>query len=64
MAEQVFATVNIADSQHAQVLSETAARDSSAMKQVRLYICLEMRGANTGLFRSHISQLYFSLRRL
>ncbi|KAF7980137.1 hypothetical protein HWV62_39575 [Athelia sp. TMB] len=30
----VFATVNIADSQHAQVLSETAARDSSAMKQI------------------------------
>ncbi|KZP18380.1 hypothetical protein FIBSPDRAFT_829434 [Athelia psychrophila] len=30
----VFATVNIADSRHAQVLSEMAARDSSAMKQI------------------------------
>lgn len=30
----MFATVNIADSQHAQALSETAARDSNAMKQV------------------------------
>jgi hypothetical protein len=30
----VFATVNIADSQHAKDLTETANRDSRAMKQV------------------------------
>jgi len=30
----VFATVNIVDSQHAKTLTETAARDSNAMKQI------------------------------
>lgn len=38
----MFATVNIVDSQHAKTLTETAARDSNAMKQVSnedLLIC-------------------------
>jgi len=39
----VFATVNIVDSQHAKALTETAVRDSNAMKQVSngdLLICI------------------------
>jgi hypothetical protein len=41
---QVFATVNIVDSQHAKALTETANLDSRAMKRVN--------------FRSHVSLLY------
>jgi len=41
---QVFATVNIVDSQHAKALTETASLDSRAMKRVN--------------FRPHVSLLY------